>query len=243
MEETLHQLGETRDRIIRQLHGELADPQIDLKRRDKLVADFLKIAADLRAERKLELDRRKLDLLEKKIDAGLAAARQRVRAAQRVSSEVNPADLEDPAAPYGRRPDGDPYSHAEFCELLDQAVADIYGFDIRTGNLVPRETKAPGVHPEASSPDFDDRKCVPGTHIETAPADPRYRAESAQARSDSTEEMKHRVDKVVDMSPDHPHRKDHQRDPRHHQPDPHVRRKAADRVQPAIQLRTDRVDP
>lgn len=241
MEDTLHQLGETRDRIIRQLHGELADPQIDLKRRDKLVADFLKIAADLRAERKLELDRRKLDLLEKKIDAGLAATRH--RAARPASSDADPADPECPAAPYGRRPDGNPYSHAEFCELLDQAVADIYGFDINTGNLVPRETKVSGVHPEASSPDFNDRKCVPGAHIETAPADPRFSAESAQARSDSTEEMKHRVDKVVDMAPDHPHRNDHQRDPRHHQPDPHVRRKAADRVQPAIQLRTDRVDP
>lgn len=43
-------------------------------------------------------------------------------------------------APYGRKPDGSPYTHAEFLESLHEAVADIYGVDMKTGNEVIRPT-------------------------------------------------------------------------------------------------------
>jgi hypothetical protein len=66
----------------------------------------------------------------------VARIRARALAARAAPTRRQPADdsapdreLESMLAPYGRKRDGTPHSHREFCETLQQAVAEIYGLD------------------------------------------------------------------------------------------------------------------
>lgn len=270
-----------RETLLLDLNTNLANPQLDPDERTRRVALYFKLSDDVRADEKLALDRekltlenRKLELLERKIEAAVEIARVRAESPPSTAKRSSATAPHEPPAPYGNKPDGAPYTHAEFCELLDQAVADIYGFDIKTGNLVPRDPEQGTVNePSNASPDppsggdspeqfhglaspsqnppkaatpFRDDHPHPASRAES-PRRPVRNTESVcrnqEPGKESTKQVKHRVDKIMDMPPDHPHRQNQQRDPCHHQPHAHVRRQPTDRLQTPIQFGPDGPDP
>lgn len=93
------------------------------------------------------------DVARIRAEGGLRAVRTRAAAVLRVARlravRGKPALAAVPAharyekpARYGRKPDGTPYTHAEFLETLHEAVADIYGVDLREGDETIRPPPA-----------------------------------------------------------------------------------------------------
>lgn len=65
---------------------------------------------------------------------------------RKIAAEAERAAIEErkrhtPSAPWGRKQDGTPYNHIEFLETLHEAVADIYGVNMKTGEEVFRPTR------------------------------------------------------------------------------------------------------
>lgn len=65
-----------------------------------------------------------------------AVRRKRLAEAEAEKAAIEERKRRTPVARYGRKEDGTPYTHAEFLKTLHEAVADIYGVDLDTGQEV-----------------------------------------------------------------------------------------------------------
>lgn len=82
-----------------------------------------------------DLDKNTVDVLiaEARLSAAHAPARRsQPEASARAKTAGDPFDHD---APYGRRPDGTPYTRAEFSTALNHAVRDIYGIPDFSANI------------------------------------------------------------------------------------------------------------
>jgi len=117
------------------------------------------------AYEKNTIAREKNDITREKNElARLAATRSAAtrKGARSPSDRSNSSDPYDDDAPWGRKDDGTPYTHAEFLTALDDAVKDIYGIP----NFCSTVPDPPPIHrtarsrtdltPPAASPSSDD---------------------------------------------------------------------------------------
>lgn len=155
-------LDAVREIAMARLRRDLADPELPADEFRKLSAVLDDFYAQVAAAEKLTFEEYRLELDERKIETSLRIAEFRASAARAkrsprgAAAPARPAGVNAPearddphenaAAPWGRKSDGNPYTHAEFRALLNQAVADIYGFDLETGAAV-ETSNTPSIAP------------------------------------------------------------------------------------------------
>jgi hypothetical protein len=134
--------------LLQRLAGFIADPSLTLRDLVKCGRVYAYLANFL-ADR----EKRRTALEVARIRA--SATRNAVRG----PSRRRDGDDDDIEAPYGRRDDGTPYTHAEFTDALNQSIREIYGITTPicdTANVPPPPPPLPPRDSSANSVAADD---------------------------------------------------------------------------------------